>query len=98
MSASTYFQHHPNHVHDPARHSHHRKLHAFKVRLIHFKNQIGKYRNLVNPNHRHDDPHEKRIDERRDLIRDSHRYSSFADVQDGNGAKWYVDGRDYFWV
>lgn len=98
MSASTYFRHHPNHVHDPAQHAHRRKLHNLKVRLIHLKNQVGKYKNIFNPNHRHDEPHEQRIDKRRDLIRDSHRYSSFADVRSGNGAKWYVDGRDYFWV
>lgn len=98
MSASTYFRHHPNHVHDPAQHVHRRKLHSLGVRLVHLKNDIGKYKNLFNPNHRHDEPHEQRVDRRRDLIRDSHRYCSFADVRGGNNAKWYVDGRDYFWV
>lgn len=98
MSASTYFRHHPNHVHDPAQHLHRRKLHSLGVRLVHLKNDIGKYKNLFNPNHRHDEPHEQRVDRRRDLIRDSHRYCSFADVRGGNDAKWYVDGRDYFWV
>lgn len=99
MSASTYFQEHPDHVRDPAtEHRHRRRLHALKVRLIHLKNHVGKYKNLFNPNHRHDEPHEQRVDEERDLVKAGHRYASFADERSGNDAKWYVDGRDYFWA
>lgn len=52
----------------------------------------------VNPGHRHDEEHEKACDEKRDRIRDQHRFKSFFPEHDGNLIKWYVDGRDYFWV
>jgi hypothetical protein len=51
-----------------------------------------------NPNHRHDEGHEKKTDEKRTRIAESHRFKSFAPERDGNKIKWYVDGRDYFWV
>jgi hypothetical protein len=51
-----------------------------------------------NPNHRHDEAHEKATDAKRKKIAESHRYRSFAPGRDGNNIKWYVDGRDYFWV
>ncbi|KAH8146704.1 uncharacterized protein LAJ45_09387 [Morchella importuna] len=105
MSASTYVKDYPEHVHDPSKTHHHlhgrvhsKVLHDAKVRLIHFKNQLGKYKNLINPNHRHDEPHEQRVDEKRDSIRESHRFTSFADIREGNNVKWYIDGRDYFWA
>lgn len=105
MSAWTYVKDYPEHVHDPSKTHHHlhgclrcKALHDIKVRLIHFKHQLGKYKNLINPNHRHDEPHEQRVDEKRESIRESHRFSSFADIREGNHVKWYIDGRDYFWV
>ena len=51
-----------------------------------------------NPNSRHDEEHEQEADRKRAALCDSHRYSSFADVQDGNDVKWFVNGHDYFWA
>jgi phospholipase D1/2 len=76
----------------------HPYLFSLKVKLIHLKNKLGKFKNLFNSNHRHDEPHERAIDARRKEISDSHRYGSFAPVTQGNEVKWYVDGRDYFWA
>lgn len=74
------------------------KLYDAKVKAVHAKHHVGKFANLVNPNHRHDEDHEKATDERREKARKSHRYESFAPERDGNMVKWYVDGRDYFWA
>lgn len=52
----------------------------------------------LNPNHRHDEEHEKATDEKRTKIRDQHRFNSYFPERDGNLVKWYVDGRDYFWA
>ncbi|MCJ1319049.1 hypothetical protein MMC15_004382 [Xylographa vitiligo] len=68
------------------------------VKAVHFKHKIGKLQNLVNPNHRHDEAHEKATDEKRTRIAESHRYESFAPERDGNNIKWYVDGQDYFYA
>ncbi|KAJ4422919.1 hypothetical protein N0V82_002446 [Gnomoniopsis sp. IMI 355080] len=73
-------------------------LQNFKVGLIHKKHQIGKFANLFNPEHRHDEEHEKATDEKRQKIREQHRFESFFPERDGNLIKWYVDGRDYFWA
>jgi phosphatidylserine/phosphatidylglycerophosphate/cardiolipin synthase-like enzyme len=51
-----------------------------------------------NPEHRHDEEHEKACDEKRTKIGESHRFDSYFPERDGNMVKWYVDGRDYFWV
>lgn len=51
-----------------------------------------------NPEHRHDEEHEKACDEKRSKISESHRFQSYFPERDGNMVKWYVDGRDYFWV
>ncbi|EQK98271.1 Phospholipase D [Ophiocordyceps sinensis CO18] len=77
---------------------HDTKLHDAKVQLIHKKNQIGKLGNLFNKDHRHDEEHERRCDEKRTAICQSHRFESFFPERDGNLIKWYVDGRDYFWA
>lgn len=53
---------------------------------------------LQNPNHRHDEKHEQETDDKRSRISQSHRFGSFAPEREGNNIKWYVDGRDYFWV
>ena len=45
-----------------------------------------------------DEEHEKETDEKRTGIAKSHRFESFAPQREGNDIKWYVDGRDYFWV
>ncbi|PQE20564.1 phospholipase D p1 protein [Rutstroemia sp. NJR-2017a BBW] len=74
------------------------KLHDVKVGLIHKKHEIGKLGNLFNPNHRHDEEHEKITDAKRTKIAESHRFESFAPERPGNNIKWYVDGRDYFWA
>ena len=57
---------------------------------------MGKFKNIVNSNHRHDEEHEKATDEKRSKIAESHRFGSFAPERPGNKIKWYVDGRDYF--
>jgi phosphatidylserine/phosphatidylglycerophosphate/cardiolipin synthase-like enzyme len=51
-----------------------------------------------NPEHRHDEEHEKACDEKRTKICEEHRFKSYFPERDGNLVKWYVDGRDYFWV
>ncbi|CAD0111228.1 unnamed protein product [Aureobasidium uvarum] len=71
-------------------------LYDIKVKAIHAKHKIGKWQNLVNPNHRHDEEHEKATDEKRTRIAEGHRFESFAPERDGNKIKWYIDGRDYF--
>lgn len=73
-------------------------LYDAKVGAIHFKNKIGKFKNIINPNHRHDEEHEKATDEKRTRIAESHRFGSFAPERQGNKIKWYVDGQDYFWA
>ncbi|KAK8043062.1 phospholipase [Apiospora phragmitis] len=74
------------------------KLHDAKIALIHKKHQIGKFGNLFNPEHRHDEEHEKATDAKRDSIRDQHRFKSYFPEHDGNMIKWYVDGLNYFWA
>ncbi|KAK4227459.1 putative phospholipase D1 [Podospora fimiseda] len=73
-------------------------LHDAKVGLIHKKHKIGKFANLFNPHHRHDEEHEKACDEKRTNINNSHRFNSYFPEREGNLVKWYVDGRDYFWA
>ncbi|KAJ8132915.1 hypothetical protein O1611_g711 [Lasiodiplodia mahajangana] len=73
-------------------------LHDVKVRLDHKKHQIGKFGNLFNPQHRHDEAHEKACDDKRNKIAEGHRFQSYFPERDGNIIKWYVDGRDYFWA
>lgn len=71
-------------------------LYDAKVGAIHLKHRIGKFQNLVNSNHRHDEEHEKKTDAKRTAIGEDHRFQSFAPERDGNNIKWYIDGRDYF--
>ncbi|KAH8927543.1 phospholipase D/nuclease [Atractiella rhizophila] len=52
----------------------------------------------LNPNHRHDEEYEKEQDRIRTEIAESHRFTSFAPVRQGNNVKWYIDGHDYFWA
>ncbi|KAI1266981.1 phospholipase D/nuclease [Xylariaceae sp. FL1019] len=73
-------------------------FHDAKVHLSHQKHKIGKFANLFNPQHRHDEEHEKACDEKRSKIQGEHRFNSFFPERDGNMIKWYVDGRDYFWA
>ncbi|KAK3324376.1 hypothetical protein B0T19DRAFT_229252 [Cercophora scortea] len=73
-------------------------LHNAKVHLIQQKHKFGKLANLFNPEHRHDEEHEKACDEKRSKIAESHRFESYFPERDGNMLKWYVDGRDYFWA
>ncbi|KAG5914948.1 hypothetical protein E4U42_000225, partial [Claviceps africana] len=51
-----------------------------------------------NKAHRHDEEHEKRCDEKRTAICQSHRFESYFPEREGNLIKWYVDGCDYFWA
>ncbi|KAG8526610.1 uncharacterized protein KY384_008811 [Bacidia gigantensis] len=71
-------------------------LYDAKVSALHFKNKVGKFGNIINSNHRHDEAHEKATDDKRTKIAQSHRFESFAPEREGNKIKWYVDGRDYF--
>ncbi|KAL2066313.1 hypothetical protein VTL71DRAFT_2384 [Oculimacula yallundae] len=73
-------------------------LYDLKVGFIHKKHELGKFGNLINPNHRHDEEHEKATDDKRTKIAESHRFGSFAPERPGNNIKWYVDGRDYYWA
>ncbi|KAL2405885.1 Phospholipase D1 [Exophiala dermatitidis] len=74
------------------------KLHDAKVEAAHLKSKIGKLKNLVNRNHRHDEEHEKETDRKRSAICESHRFQSFFPERENNKIKWYVDGRDYMWA
>ncbi|KAK6361461.1 hypothetical protein TWF730_005188 [Orbilia blumenaviensis] len=76
----------------------HQKLHHAKVEIIHLKHSIGKFGNIINPNHRHDEKHEQEVDRKRSEIAESHRFESFAPIREGSLAKFYIDGRDYFWA
>ncbi|ROT41909.1 phospholipase D p1 [Sodiomyces alkalinus F11] len=73
-------------------------LHDAKVSLHHKKQQLGKFGNLFNGNHRHDEEHEQATDEKRSKITSENRYNSYFPEREGNLIKWYVDGRDYFWA
>ncbi|RFU79318.1 phospholipase [Trichoderma arundinaceum] len=77
---------------------HEKKLFDAKVAVSNKKHQIGKFGNLFNKDHRHDEEHEVRCDEKRTKICQSHRFQSYFPERDGNLVKWYVDGRDYFWA
>lgn len=74
------------------------QLRSLATNAIHFKHKLGKFTNLFNPNHRHDEPHEQATDRRRAAVAASHRFRSFAPEHDSNLVKWYVDARDYFWA
>jgi phospholipase D1/2 len=76
----------------------HTKLRGAHIKAVHLKHKVGKFTNLFNANHRHDEAHEKATDAKRSKIAESHRFNSFAPERDGNLVKWYVDGRDYFWA
>jgi phospholipase D1/2 len=69
-----------------------------KAKAAHLKHKVGKFSNIFNPNHRHDDQHEQETDRKRTAIAESHRFQSFAPVHEGNKIKWYVDGLDYLWA
>nr|POE85425.1 phospholipase d zeta 1 [Quercus suber] len=72
------------------------KFNKLRVKATHLKHQVGKFENLVNTNHRHDEAHEQETDAKRTKIAEGHRFQSFAPERDGNKIKWYIDGRDYF--
>ncbi|KAI4649278.1 hypothetical protein J4E93_003594 [Alternaria ventricosa] len=76
----------------------HTKLRGAHIKAVHIKHKIGKFTNLFNANHRHDEEHEKETDAKRSKIAENHRFHSFAPERDNNLVKWYVDGRDYFWA
>ena len=73
-------------------------LYDAKKGFYHFKSKVGKFKNIINPNHRHDEKHEQETDAKRTRVAESHRFESFAPEREGNNIKWYVDGRDYFWA
>jgi phospholipase D1/2 len=62
------------------------------------KHKVGKFFNIINPNHRHDEEHEQETDRKRSAIAESHRFESFAPIHEGNRVKWYVDAMDYMWA
>ncbi|OJJ47055.1 hypothetical protein ASPZODRAFT_115979 [Penicilliopsis zonata CBS 506.65] len=69
-----------------------------RVQASHMKHKFGKFFNVINPNHRHDEAHEQATDDKRSAIAESHRFNSFAPIHEGNRVKWYVDGLDYLWA
>ncbi|KAJ5722756.1 Phospholipase D/Transphosphatidylase [Penicillium malachiteum] len=73
-------------------------LEEVKASAVHLKHKVGKFYNIVNPNHRHDEAHEQATDLKRSDIANSHRYHSFAPIRENNRLKWYVDGLDYLWA
>lgn len=73
-------------------------LHDVKAEATHFKHKVGKFFNIINPNHRHDEEHEQATDKKRTERSESHRFKSFAPIHDGNRIKWYVDAKDYMWA
>ncbi|CAG8172914.1 unnamed protein product [Penicillium nalgiovense] len=73
-------------------------IHDVKAEATHLKAKVGKFFNIINPNHRHDEEHEQETDRKRSETAESHRFKSFAPVHDGNRVKWYVDGKDYMWA
>ncbi|KAH6607803.1 phospholipase [Trichoderma cornu-damae] len=77
---------------------HDTKLYDAKVAVSNKKHQFGKFGNLFNKDHRHDEKHEVRCDRKRTKICQSHRFRSYFPEREGNLVKWYVDGRDYFWA
>ncbi|KAL6861094.1 phospholipase D/nuclease [Trichoderma novae-zelandiae] len=77
---------------------HESKLYDAKAAVSHKKHQIGKFGNLFNRDHRHDEEHERLCDKKRTKICASHRFKSYFPEREGNLVKWYVDGRDYFWA
>jgi phospholipase D1/2 len=105
-AAGTNDSDHHRHLKDKIEHLSHKlgeklkdtKLHDVKAKASHLKHQVGKIANIINPNHRHDEVHERACDAKRSAIAESHRYESFAPERDGNLVKWYIDGRDYFWA
>ncbi|EAU83580.1 phospholipase D [Coprinopsis cinerea okayama7 len=58
------------------------------------QNVIG----ILNPNRRHDEPHEQAQDALRAEIRAGHRFTSFAPERSNNTCKWHIDGHDYMWA
>lgn len=82
----------------PANTSPDHNLHDVKASAAHLKHKVGKFYNIVNPNHRHDEEHEQITDKKRSEIAESHRFQSFAPVHENNRVKWYVDGMDYLWA
>ncbi|KAJ5126406.1 hypothetical protein N7526_008583 [Penicillium atrosanguineum] len=73
-------------------------LHDTKAKATHLKHKVGKFFNIINPNHRHDEEHEQITDAKRSKIAESHRFGSFAPIREGNNLKWYVDALDYLWA
>ncbi|PWY96273.1 phospholipase PldA [Aspergillus sclerotioniger CBS 115572] len=76
----------------------HLKETHIEEKAFHLKHKVGKFFNIVNPNHRHDEAHEKATDAKRTTISESHRFKSFAPIREGNKVKWYVDALDYMWA
>ncbi|KFZ20382.1 hypothetical protein V501_00174 [Pseudogymnoascus sp. VKM F-4519 (FW-2642)] len=74
------------------------KINNVKVAFSHKRHELGKLGNTFNPNHRHDEKHEKITDDKRTRISSGHPFQSFAPERPGNDVKWYVDGRDYYWA
>lgn len=84
----------------PSKHSHSRF--GFRRKLDALTNDLNRLGTAVatswNPNHRHDEEHERERDAKIEAIRDQHPFRSFAPPRDGNLVKFHVDGHDYFWA
>ncbi|PYH87668.1 phospholipase PldA [Aspergillus ellipticus CBS 707.79] len=69
-----------------------------EAKAYHLKHKVGKFFNIVNPNHRHDEEHEQATDRKRTAVAEANRFQSFAPIREGNRVKWYVDALDYMWA
>ncbi|PYI27422.1 phospholipase PldA [Aspergillus indologenus CBS 114.80] len=84
-----------DHLEDHLKDTH---IESFEAKASHFKHKVGKFFNIINPNHRHDEAHEQETDRKRAAISESNRFQSFAPIREGNRVKWYVDALDYMWA
>jgi phospholipase D1/2 len=65
----------------------HTKLRKVHIKAVHVKNKLGKFKNIFNANHRHDEKHEQETDAKRKKIAENHRFTSFAPEREGNLVK-----------
>lgn len=79
----------------------HPHTHKIRSKVHHLASVISELKvsaaYAINPQHRHDEEHEKARDAKLEAIRDAHRFRSFAPIRGGNIVKFAVDGHDYFW-
>ncbi|TQS35357.1 hypothetical protein Golomagni_04224 [Golovinomyces magnicellulatus] len=75
----------------------HQKWQTLILTGINLEN-LGIFREEVNPNHRHDEKHEKLTDSKRSKLTDNHRFGSSFPERFGNDVQSYIDGESYFYA